>query len=66
MRLLLSAALTVLALPALAADVTMYATGDDFDGATFAVESAIVDRGIHGHIRSQRGQREDGQGGRKQ
>ncbi len=46
MRLLLSAAMCALALPALAADVTMYATDDDFDGATFAVESAIVDRGL--------------------
>jgi len=46
MRYLLSAALTALALPALAADITLYATEYDFDDATFAVENAIVDRGL--------------------
>jgi len=46
MRLLLSAALTALALPALAADITTYATEDAFDDATFAVETAIVGRGL--------------------
>lgn len=46
MRLLLSAALTALALPALADGVTTYATDDSFDDAAFAVETAIVGRGL--------------------
>ncbi|MDJ0825993.1 MAG: DUF302 domain-containing protein [Rhodobacter sp.] len=46
MRLFLSAALTALALPAMADGVTTYATDDDFEDATFAVETAIVGRGL--------------------
>ena len=46
MRLLLSAALTALALPALAQGVTTYATEDNFDDATFSVQTAIEGRGL--------------------
>ena len=46
MRFLLSAALTALALPALAADITTYATEDSFDDATFSVQTAIEGRGL--------------------
>ncbi|MCP3972620.1 MAG: DUF302 domain-containing protein [Rhodobacteraceae bacterium] len=42
----LTAALIALALPAQAADVVTYATEDAFDDASFAVESAIVGRGL--------------------
>jgi len=47
MRLLLSAAALALAMPAFAADgVTTYATEDSFKDAAFAVENAIVGRGL--------------------
>jgi uncharacterized protein (DUF302 family) len=46
MRKTLTAALLALALPAHADGVVSYATEDAFDDATFAVESAIVDRGL--------------------
>ena len=46
MRMILTAALAALALPAFAEGVTTYATDDNFGDATFAVESAIVGRGL--------------------
>lgn len=47
MRHILTAALMALTLPAHAADgVVTYPTTDSFDDATFAVESAIIERGL--------------------
>ena len=46
MRNILSAILLSLALPAQASDVVIYVTEDEFDDATFAVESAIIGRGL--------------------
>ncbi|MDJ0627323.1 MAG: DUF302 domain-containing protein [Rhodobacter sp.] len=46
MRLILAAALTAMALPVLADGVTTYATEDSFEDAAFAVETAIVGRGL--------------------
>ncbi len=46
MKLILSAAAMALALPAYADGVTTYATEDSFEDAAFAVESAIVGRGL--------------------
>ena len=46
MRNFIAASAMLFALPALAQEVTTYATDDSFEDATFAVESAIIGRGL--------------------
>jgi len=46
MRKFLATAAIILATPVMAQEVTSYTTEDSFDDATFAVESAIVGRGL--------------------
>ena len=47
MRNILPVILLSLALPALAGELIIYPTEDDFDDATFALESAIIGRGLN-------------------